>query len=431
MTQYLDKPQSKLQVSELTEELLREKPELTGAVAALYSLTLGKDGLIGEGHQPYWMRELFSEAALKEKLKEIRVFLAFDNAQPDIPIGAILAEKISNYVVELSSLVVRPDRQGEKLGSELVQAASDALEQVDFVVTSSALVTDAIAAQCAHFHAGYKRICGFGFCQYPEVFFKNNRESIVLVSKLQGKLTAKLKLFRSLLGRDLGQNKQEIVSKLVEAQSRMNSRSGLDRLSQEWLALAAELLRPRTCYIDKDYISLVESITFQFEDILDYRLCEAESKAENKSEEKREVTFSVVENPHAIVRLDYSTARDSTQVFDLEKLEQTIKVLQEKAPYILVQIPANDAGAPALIRKLKEQGFIFHSFLPLAGFREDSEQSFQDIFSMQWLSEPVREKNDLPGERRSRIKIYGYPENLSGYVLSTVARDLKEAKSKT
>ncbi len=56
---------------------------------------------------------------------------------------------------------------------------------------------------------------------------------------------------------------------------------------------------------------------------------------------------------------------------------------------------------------------------------------FGDILTLQWLKPDVVAQNALPGQTQSVIKLYGYPENLSGPIIETIASQLKAIESGT
>jgi hypothetical protein len=95
--------------------------------------------------------------------------------------------------------------------------------------------------------------------------------------------------------------------------------------------------------------------------------------------------------------------------------------------YILVRIPANQPEAIALADYLRQKkSFVFHSYLPLYGYHQEPEhESFHDILTLQWIAADILASNSLPGETDSVVKLYGYPENLSGSIVRLIASELK------
>ena len=134
-------------------------------------------------------------------------------------VGAMVADELSPHHVEFNSMVVPIQRRGLKLGSHIVRGLADIVEQDKFTVNCTELVTHSMASQAAHFHNGFSAICGFGFCHYPHVFFKDHPESVLWVTKLQGKLVPIMRRFRGPLGRQLGRHLLDVKRKLMAAQA--------------------------------------------------------------------------------------------------------------------------------------------------------------------------------------------------------------------
>lgn len=93
-----------------------------------------------------------------------------------------------------------------------------------------------------------------------------------------------------------------------------------------------------------------------------------------------------------------------------------------------MRIPANQPEAIALADYLRQKkSFVFHSYLPLYGYNQEPEhESFHDILTLQWIAPDILASNSLPGETDSVVKLYGYPENLSGSIVRLIASELKD-----
>ncbi len=77
----------------------------------------------------------------------------------------------------------------------------------------------------------------------------------------------------------------------------------------------------------------------------------------------------------------------------------------------------------------EHKGFVFHSYLPLYGYQQNQEpkqEQFHDILTLQWIAPEILASNALPGETDSVVKIYGYPDNLSGSIIRLVASELNK-----
>jgi hypothetical protein len=183
------------------------------------------------------------------------------------------------------------DKRGLGIGSAIVSGLKELMDATQLTINTTELVTHSLASQAAHFQAGYNSIVGFAFCHYPRVFFANHPESVLWVSKFQGQLIGPVKKIRSALGRKLGTIKSDLVHTVVaaQAQSQAHGKLASQRLSEKQLQLAAELLIERTAYVPLAYASIVQSILFQFEDILDHSVVSdylktADSQVESKAE---------------------------------------------------------------------------------------------------------------------------------------------------
>ena len=239
------------------------------------------------------------------------------------------------------------------------------------------------------------------------------------------------------------------------------------------------LEKERTAYVPKRYHNLVQSILFQFEDVLDTTVkswvrpepagyC-ADSEAANTKEEdgsegmpdesstntasSNKSKKKAAKNDKAkknqcgeqkSLKIEFKEGLAHSYIlfnqnfaFDAAELAEAIGAVRKlDKRYIKVCIPANSPEALKAADFLIENDFVFHSYLPLYGYAEQTLHSedgdnsevkaaeFYDILSLQWIKPSVLKENPLPGETDSVVKLYGYPENLSGPLVMTIAQDL-------
>lgn len=459
-------PVKTVQVFQATKEHL----PLAGEIATMYEAALGKDGLRAEGMEPYPDSDLFSEEGVKATLEAGERTLAIARIKDEggaCLAGAMVMDRLSPHHVEFNSMAVRLDKRGRRIGSAIVEGLKQIVEETEFTVNATELVTHSLASQAAHFHNGYKNICGFSFCHYPRVFFKNHPESVLWVMLLQGKLIPLMRRFRSILGRALGSTPEEVTARILEAQAGLaGSKSGnFKRLSEREMEIAADVLSMRKVYVPQAYRHLVQSILFQFEDILDREIVETvpfatmkkpgyEDEADEQNPENPEGSevekagvekaiehnqeqhspTSSGEAPKEAFEVDPKEGFGHAYIickpnfrFDEAAMAEALKSLQEAGKrFILVRMPAFNSQTLDLSKYLKSRGFVFQSYLPLYGHFPEAKIEFQDILTMQWIKPEVLAENALPGETESVVKLYGYPENLSGEIVKLMARELAE-----
>jgi len=454
-------PVKTVQVFQATKEHL----PLAGEIATMYEAALGKDGLRAEGMEPYPDSDLFSEEGVKATLEAGERTLAIARINDEggaCLAGAMVMDRLSPHHVEFNSMAVRLDKRGRHIGTAIVEGLKQIVEETEFTVNATELVTHSLASQAAHFHNGYKNICGFSFCHYPRVFFKNHPESVLWVMLLQGKLIPIMKRFRSMLGRALGSTQEEVTGRILEAQAGLaGSKSGnFKRLSEREMEIAADVLSMRKVYVPQAYRHLVQSILFQFEDILDREIVEPvplatmkkpgyEEAADDQNPENTEEAgvekaiehnqeqhgpTSSGEAPKEAFEVDPKEGFGHAYIickpnfrFDEAAMAEALTKLQDAGKrFILVRMPAFNSQTLDLSKYLKSRGFVFQSYLPLYGHFPEAKIEFQDILTLQWIKPEVLAENALPGETESVVKLYGYPENLSGEIVKLIARELAE-----
>jgi len=261
------------------------------------------------------------------------------------------------------------------------------------------------------------------------------------VTRFQGQVVPNLRRFRSALGRQLGRHLADVKHKLIASQASGQVHLSSGRLDAESLNLIGEVLKERTAYVPKRYHDLVQAILFQFEDVLDvgvksYVRPESVSEAGVHAKDEKEKIDNLTIEPKEGFGHSYIIFKKDF-VFDEKEVAKAIKTVHKMDKrYIKVCIPANTAEAIKAADYLNEQGFVFHSYLPLYGYTEQAQAAddeghavtkapeFYDILSLQWIKPSVVKANPLPGETDSVIKLYGYPENLSGEIVKMLAGEL-------
>ncbi len=424
------KPEEKVQVFAVTRE---HADSLSQDIASMYEAALGVGGVGQPGAEAYPDSDLFSEAGVKATLlaQERMIAVAKHN---DRIVGAMVADRLSPYHIEHNSMAVRLDCRGLRIGSALVDGLRDITDATALTINSTELVTHSLASQAAHFQAGYRQIVGFAFCHYPSVFFVDHPESVLWVTRFQGKLVSAIKQIRSTLGRKLGNTASDVVQAVLTAQAQGSIKlaDGNGRLSEEHLQLVAEVLQHRTAYVPYDYAPIVQSILFQFEDLLDRsvksKFFQRVDNEENQVDQNADTAAA-----SAQLTIDYKDGFGHTYIvyqpdfkFDAAALSEAIKSVKAKDKrYILVRVPANVPQALEAIDHLRASGFVFHSYLPLYGYKDqDGLHQFYDIVTLQWIAPQIVAANALPGATDSVIKLHGYPENLSGPLVKLIATEL-------
>lgn len=405
-----------------------EHVHLAPAIKDMYEKALGPGGVKCPGADPYPDTDLFSVEGVAQTLEQGERVLALAATEEDELVGAMVMDRLSPHHVEFNSMAVRIDKRGMRAGSAIVAFLRDLLEETDFTLNATELVTHSLASQAAHIHAGYKNICGFSFCHYPKVFFKEHPESVLWVVKLQGKLVPLAKSFRMQLGRNLSSDKTNVKTKILDLQSRQSTQSSFVRLSERELDIASDLLAKRAVYVPKDYLPLVQSILFQFEDILDRNLLTEKQIAihgeETAKAERQNLNIEYEEgfgHSYVIMSSQFS--------FDRQEIATALKELKDLGKrFILVRLPAFNPESLALAEYLREEGFVFQSYLPLYGHFPEDLTEFGDILTLQWIKPEILEQNALPGETDSVVKVYGYPQNISGEIINQIRVELNKQK---
>ena len=436
-----DEPQSDIEVFRAGLAHAQTHAE---AIAKMYEEALGPAGLGGEGMENYPDPDLFTAQGVESTLRAGERILGVARFKDGELLGAMVMDFLSPYHIEFNSMAVKRSRRGLSVGSRLVEGLSDMANEEPLRINTTELVTHSIASQAAHFHAGLDKICGFAFCHYPHVFFKDHPESVLWVSRLQGRLVPLIKQYRASLGRRLGSTVADVVPALLAHQARTQPHL-IQKLTESDLALVAEILRERTIYVPSDYLDLASAIVFQFEDVCDRifvterDLNSGSLKAVNNLEaydQARSESEKASKRPAINLEIQYKDGFGHSYidykpefVFDADELDAAIQAVLDKGKrYIQVRIPANQKECIDLVLALKERGFAFMGLVPLYGYQKSDADTdkFYDVIIMQYIASRVLTANALPGDTESVVKIYGYPLNLSGALIARIKKDLAQ-----
>lgn len=372
------------------------QPEDAERLVDMYEAALGKGGVGAPGCEPYPDSSLFNAEAMAENLAGGRILVLVEIAASGEVAGAIALDVLGPYQIENNCMAVRRELRGRGIGSLLMRAVSAFLARQDLMINCTELVTHSLASQAAHVADGYSVFCGFGYSHYPQVFFADRPESVLWTWRAYGEALAQPPQPDTEVGR-----------------------------------LVCSLKKTRVVHVPPRYDALCRRIAKQLEPLLTYQFAEAAVSREQpwRPEEGDGPPAKLVVQRNDGYEHGYVICPEVMRGGDIAAVEAAVKTLLVlKKRFIAVRIPANSSVCPSLAERLREQGFVFHSFLPLYGWNEET-RSFFDVFTMQYVAPAVAATNPLPGETESVIKVYGYPANLTGAIVGTVAQDLVERAS--
>ena len=399
----------------------REKAQL---IADMYNAALGKLGVMAAGHEPYPDPSLFSREGIVSDIDsdERKLVVAELDGRP---VGAMIIDKIHDHACEFNCMAVRLDCRGLGLGRPIVEACRRLVDETFFTANSTELVTHSLASQRAHFASGYNRLTGFGFCQYPRVFFKNHPESCLWATMLQGHLARELPDLRAKLGKSIGVPLSEFRMHLTAVGR------GFAGLTDYEAELAYDVMRKRNIYVPPAYAQLAGSILAQFSDSLDYTV-DTSGAGAGQTDGAR---------ASAAVEIDFKEGFEHSYIYlppafdpgaGLKPLAAAIEKLRSAGKrFILVRMRANYASTIETAEFLRSQGFVFHTLVPLymSTARDGTRPPvLDDMLGMQWVAPYVLAQNPLPGDTGSVVQLHGYPENLSGQIVGTIRAELRRQK---
>jgi len=403
---------ARCKVYEVDQAMLAAEKGKAARIAAMFEAALGKKGVGAEGHEPYPDPSLFNPEGVLETVESPyrRLFVAELDGEI---VGGIIADSLHELACEFNCMAVDRSYRGLSIGSLLVEGAKKVINDCFFFSNVTELVTHNMASQTAHIKHGYNRFLGFGYCHYPHVFFADRPESVLWAGQLHGRLAKELVNLRGRVG-NLDKLSDSEITELLSRESRQV----VGKASAAEKQLATELVKPRFVFVPEEYSTLGNEILSQYADQLDYRV-NAEQQ-NDASSDKFEVDFKP---DWAHTYIDFAFG------FDIAKNEKAVLAEIEKVKnttgkrFIRATIKANHQSAIEIANFLRKQGFVFHSILPLyqyEGSEDGSSHKFHDLLGMQWVAPAVAERNPLPGETNSVIKVYGYPTNLTGKIVSQV-----------
>lgn len=370
------------------------------AIVAAYERVFGVGGVKAPGHEAYPAPDVFSVEGVHRILanpsKRFVVALVGDQVA-----GGMIIHFLSPYNCEFACVSIDLAYRGLGISPKMLAFARQLADESSLTINATEIVTHSVHSQTAHSRVGYNKVIGFGFCQYPRVFFANHPESCLWIGEIQGRVA-----------RALNAEKPENI-KLGRVQSEQS-------LSTDERKLLKSLRKPRSIYVQKTHLNIVSEIVSQFTDILDYRIltpvdddCAGNTKAQIDWADDE--PFSYLKLPAGL----YSSWQ--------EDIGSAVKSIRSKGKrFIQAQIPANHPSAVQYAEYLQKLGFALLGFLPLYNFSLDSqgEPIFEDLLVLQWLAPDIVTSNPLPGETDSVVKLYGYPANLSGKLLKVIRREL-------
>jgi GNAT superfamily N-acetyltransferase len=385
-------------------------------IAAMFCAALGADGVAAEGHEPYPDPSLFSADGVAETVESPfrRLFIAELDGEI---VGGIIADQLHELACEYNCMAVDKKYRGLGIGSILVQGAKKIINDCFFLSNITEMVTHNLASQGAHIKHGYNRFLGFGYSHYPQVFFIDRPESVVWAGQLHGRLARELQNLRGRIG-NLDKLSDAEIMELISRESRVV----VGKASTSEKRLATELVKPRYVYLPEEYVSLGTEILAQYADQLEYRINQ-ECKHDERSD-KFDVDFKP-EYAHSYI--DFASGFDmAANAKAVKDAIDGVKNTDGKR-FIRATIKANHPSAIEVANFLRKEGFVFHSVLPLyqyEGSPDGTAHKFHDLLAMQWVCPKVAAKNPLPGETNSVIKLYGYPTNLTGKIVSVIRGEL-------
>lgn len=385
------------------------KAEEAIALVSCYESVFGAGGIRAPGYEPYPAPEVFYEAGVIEIIQDPSRQLMVMETGKEIAAAMIISHN-SQFHREFGCVAVADRYKGLGISSLMLKEAKKLEQQEILCVNITEIVTHSMLSQSAHKSAGYGQITGFGYCQYPKVFFANHPESCIWVTSFEGRLIEYLRQAR--LSGDTTQT--------CPPGSQQDGNSALFEQSS-----VAQLRAPRSIFVPQGYLSVVTKIAAQYRHTFDYRIF-AETQ-QNQQVNKIETTWQVNEcadSPYAYIDLP------NRSVSEVELHQQVCRLMQKNKRHIQVRVSTRNDSAIDNITMLKNMGFVLLGWVPFFRLADDAHPDFDDVFIMQHLKPEVVSANALPGETESVIKLRGYPENVSGDIIATIRRDLKNARTR-
>lgn len=370
-------------------------------LVAMYESALGVGGVGGPNQEPYPDPSLFSVDGMLANIGDRSRQIIVAELDGRI-VGAMIVDWLSPFHCENNCMAVAREARGLGIGSLLVQGVSVALDNKPLVINCTEVVTHSLASQAAHIRQGYDVFCGFGYAHYSRVFFPDHPESVLWVWRLFGQVSRWLR------------------SSLTDTSMRNQPNCSMDGNSTVPEALLVQLKQIRDVYIPTNYSKLILQIVSQISDSLRYHLSDTALVGSGLPQ----IQIDPKEGyEHFYIHVNACGVLQVAQ----KELRNAIEAAKSASKrFILVRINANDPGCPQLANWLREQQFVFHSFLPLYWFDQSTEK-LTDVLCLQWVAPDIVVGNSLPGETNSVIKVYGFPANLTADIIGTIRQELRKA----
>ncbi len=367
-------------------------------IVQLYERVFGTSGIKAIGHEAYPAPDVFCTQGVRKILANpSKLFLVGELRQQLV--SGMLINFLSPYNCEFACVAVDPRCRDMGISPRMLMFARAIAGGSSLSINATEIVTHSVMSQSAHSAAGYGKVIGFGYCQYPRVFFANHPESCLWVCSIDGRVAQALR-------------RQMPDSRMTPVKD----------LTQEELRLRKALETTRKIFVPNHYRDIAGEILAQFTDTLDYRLMDNIEKASDartkaSSESHKEDPFGYLILPTGV----YPKWQD-----DVAQEIESIKSQGKR--YIQARIPANDPSSIIYAEHLRSLGFVLLGILPLYLHRltEAGTAEFDDLLVQQWISRETLCQNALPGETDSVIKIHGYPANLSGRLLKVIRQELAQ-----
>lgn len=374
-------------------------------IKEIYESVFGLNGVKAPGHEAYPAPDMFSEAGVLRAIEDPHRELLVIDKEGTIA-GGMVIHKLNPYHVEFACVAVAPEFRGLGLSPRMLGKAKALARDSILTLNNTEIVTHSMYSQCAHAKAGYYKVTGFNFCQYPRVFFKDHEESCSWVSSIDGKVAELLE-----------------ASKKCDKQDQADSQFGSNEEKQLFQALSPD----RPIYLPENLKSLVDLILNQFADQITYRTyCSGTPK------ETPENSHCA---PYKEIYLDEQVGEPFTYLYlpgaleenwqsKIDSILETAKNISGKH-FIQARLSANFPATIDYASYLEEKGFVIMGLLPLYNLDKDESNgkvSFGDALVLQWIEPSVLERNQLPGDTDSVPKLHGLPLGINGALVKTMRR---------
>jgi hypothetical protein len=380
--------------------------EDANAIVSVYESVFGKGGIKAPGHEQYPEPDVFTpEGVVRIAHDRSRRFIVaeFDGRI----VGGMIVNFLSPYNCEFACVCVDRAFQGRGISPLLLAHARAMADQSVLTINSTEIVTHSVLSQTAHNAVGYNKVTGFGYCQYQHVFFLRHPESCLWISDIRGRVVDRLTTDRS---------------------SPQTSASDSEFLSEPERSLQHALSAPRSVFLPRDYETIGSTIAQQFSEIISYRINCHDSLADDALAAQH----IKVELPHdaPYAYLKFPSGLYGGWQNNIDAALATIAAAGKR--YIQARIPANSTSAISYAEYMRSKDFVLLGFLPLYSYKQnqDGQPSFDDLLVLQWIADDVVKNNALPGETDSVIKLYGYPDNLTGSLLKIIRREIAGSRSR-